>query len=165
MTAEEYKERTNIWRCIPVILYPSHVAVTLFKLWIFMLPKATSISGQRLGPWDFPLWPLSSWVSRCALFFYQHSGSNPAKPQLCPDIAVFGLVLSTLALAGKAPGCCWCGVATVIVSPHLTRLIPLNFITDCMGLIVVQCWQPSKYPSNRLGLSVCPKEQGEDGGQ
>jgi len=41
------------------------------------------------------------------------------------------------------------------------RLIPLNFIAGCMGLILVQCWHPSEHPSNLLGLSTSPKEQGK----
>jgi len=53
MTGEEQKDRANVWRCVPVILCPSHIAVTLFKLWNFMLAKTTSITGQWLDPEDF----------------------------------------------------------------------------------------------------------------
>lgn len=41
-----------------------------------------------------------------------HSGSNPAELQLCPDTDVSGLVLTTLSLAGEAPGYGWRGEAT-----------------------------------------------------
>lgn len=79
----------------------------------FVLPKGTSVTGQHLDPYDFfPLCPLPFWISRCSLFFYQHSGSNPAELRLCPDTDVSGLVLTTLSLAGEAPGYGWCGEAT-----------------------------------------------------